>query len=283
MQLLHALYLAALASAAPTTKSRRFTTDAPFGNKKGLAYNSGADTSVLSTTGSATWAYNWGAARNAPKFQQIPMVWGPGSEGDQAGALASYHADPNDTPWVLGYNEPDETGANGGCNASPQAAYNAWGDDMFQFSDLGIKLVCPAITSWDTTNGATGGPSGLTWLRDFASIGNNPSQFRCSAQALHWYGTNGQTAQQQADSFIGYIESASSTVNNIFGTNMLLWITEFSPLPVNDAQLMADFLDIAMPWLDNTNYIDRYSPFMADYMVTNGALNVAGQHFVKDS
>jgi len=67
MKSFFALGLAAAVSAAPTAITPR--TDAPFGNKKGLAYNDGAITSVLSTSGSATWAYNWGTASNAPKFQ----------------------------------------------------------------------------------------------------------------------------------------------------------------------------------------------------------------------
>ena len=57
-----------------------------------------------------------------------------------------------DTPWVLGYNEPDKTGADGGRNISSQDAYNAWGDDVFLFSHNAAKLVCPAITSWDKTS-----------------------------------------------------------------------------------------------------------------------------------
>jgi hypothetical protein len=51
-------------------------TDAPFGNKKGLAYNQAWVTDVLSRPGSATWAYNWGTWQGAPRFQQIPMCWG---------------------------------------------------------------------------------------------------------------------------------------------------------------------------------------------------------------
>ena len=277
MYALLATVLAAVVAAAPANLTLP-RSDAPFGDKKGLAYNNGAITSVLSKSGSATWAYNWGTALNAPLFQQIPMYWGPGSEGDAAGVIAKIND--GDTPWVLGYNEPDETYANGGCQQTPQEAYNAWGDDMFQFQEMGVQLVCPAITSWNTASGAYGGPSGLTWLAEFASIGNNPSQFRCTAQALHWYGTNGESAVDQANDFINYIASAASQVNSIFGTTMLIWVTEFSPLPTDDVQLMSDFLDVAIPWLDAQSYIDRYSPFMADYFVTNGALNVAGNTFV---
>jgi hypothetical protein len=69
MKSFFALSLAVAVSAAPTAITPR--TDAPFGIKKGLAYNNGALTGVLSTSGSATWAYNWGTSSSAPKFQCV--------------------------------------------------------------------------------------------------------------------------------------------------------------------------------------------------------------------
>jgi hypothetical protein len=252
-------------------------TDAPFGDKKGLAYNNGDITNILSRGGSATWAYNWGTYFAAPKFQQIPMYHDPGyRQGDRNNILNKIAS--GDTPWVLGYNEPDVRRANGGCETSPAAAASSWGNDMFIFADRGAKLVCPGISSWDSPNGDTGGPSGFTWLRQFA--GNNPGQFRCGAQAIHWYGGENQNAQQQAQDFINYVGRAHSIVNSIFQTNMDLWITEFSPLPINNAQVMSDFLAIVIPWLNAQDYVARYSPFMAEYLVSGGGLNIAGQTFV---
>jgi hypothetical protein len=51
--------LAVLAAAAPMNQTLEQRTDAPYGIKKGLAYNNGAVTNILSRPGSATWAYNW--------------------------------------------------------------------------------------------------------------------------------------------------------------------------------------------------------------------------------
>ena len=190
-------------------------TDAPYGIKKGLAYNDGGITNILSRPGSATWAYNWGAGQQAPKFQQIPMHWGPGNSGDKAGIHAKINA--GDTPWVLGYNEPDMDRDHGGCHASPREAYDAWGNDMLQFANRGAKLVCPGISSYETDRSQfTGGPSGLIWLRQFASIGNNPGQFRCDAQAIHWYGEAGRDGRYQANLFIDYVNRAHDIVNDIF-------------------------------------------------------------------
>ena len=255
-------------------------TDAPYGIKKGLAYNNGAVTDILSRPGSATWAYNWGAAQSAPKFQQIPMHWGVGPEGDKDGIWRKINA--GDTPYVLRYNEPDFPRPDG-CDATPKRAYAAWGNDMFRFSDAGAKLVCPGISSYNVERGFTGGPSGLTWLRRFASIGNNPDQFRCSAQAIHWYGEPNRPAAYQAELFKKYVSDTRREVNDIFRKDMPLWITEFAPEPRDDVNLMADFLRIVVPWLDQQDYVHRYAPFWAESMVDlwRNDLNNAGRAFVE--
>jgi hypothetical protein len=271
--------LAVIVVAAPQNNTFEQRSDAPGGNKRGLAYEwwQSSVTNILARPGSASWAYNWGTQMNAPKFQQIPMYWGPGNQGDAAGVMAKINR--GNTPWVLGYNEPDEIHANGGCNASPQQARNAWGNDMFKFANRGVKLVCPGITSWNTNSGHAGYAAGLTWLRQFA--GNNPAQLRCSAQALHWYGDQTKSAAQQAQLFINYIAYAHQQVKQIFRVpEMEIWVTEFSPLPVHNTQVMADFLKIVIPWLDAQPWIGRYSPFMASDLVSSGNLNLAGHRFI---
>jgi hypothetical protein len=112
--------VAAVPVAEPEPHQLFNRTDAPFGIKKGLAYNNGGITNILSRPNSATWAYNWDSAPNAPKFQQIPMCWGPGCPKDGIhNKIGS-----GDTPYVLGYNEPDELAKYGGCEKTVQQAYD---------------------------------------------------------------------------------------------------------------------------------------------------------------
>lgn len=87
----------------------------------------------------------------------------------------------------------------------------------------------------------------------------------------------------QGQLFISYIENAHNIVNEIFGREMDIWVTEFSPVPTNDAGYLSDFLAVTIPWLDAQNYVARYSPFKAEYMVSGGQLNQAGQTFVNVS
>ncbi|KAK0750896.1 glycosyl hydrolase catalytic core-domain-containing protein [Schizothecium vesticola] len=262
---------------APHPNQRR-TSDTPFGIKKGIVYQDDAVTPSFSRDGSATWAYNWGAAPGAPMFQQIPMFWGPRDKGDAVGVMALVRAG---APWVLGYNEPDMVlQGGGGCEVSAGEAYDAWGIDMFPFYNEGARLVCPAVTSWNSTHGATNGPSGLVWLHEFVGYTTKPTDLLCDAQALHWYGVEGKSGREQADLFTAYVALAHDEINALFGFDMPLWITEFAAMPLYDAQVMAEFLDVALPWLDKQAYVERYSPFMADNMVDGQQLNVAGEKFV---
>jgi hypothetical protein len=248
--------------------------------KKGLAYNDGSITDLLYADGSVSWAYNWGIYFAAPKFEQVPMIKFLNPKPNEIDIVME-RVKNKQAPWVMGYNEPDETTNNGGIAKSPREAYDAWGNDMFRFNDAGASLVCPGITSWETTAGHVPNvPAGLTWLREFASIGNNPSQFRCEAQNIHWYGNPDFNAMDQANMFKEYVAHAHATINDIFRKEMPLWITEFAPLPRGNRDLMAQFLTIVVPWLEQQSYVARYSPFMAEDLVDNGARNAAGRAFV---
>lgn len=148
-----------------------------------------------------------------------------------------------------------------------------------------IKLTSnhsPAITSWNSTQGATNGPSGLVWLHEFVGYTAKTTDLLCGAQALHWYGIPGISGAEQAELFMAYIALAHDEINELFGFEMPLWITEFAAMPETDAQVMADFLDVVLPWLDQQAYVERYSPFMADNMVDPAGqqLNVAGEKYV---
>lgn len=276
------------ASAAPAAVSKR--SSAPYGVKKGVCYpaGDGSAAQVLAVSGHGpTWSYNWGTAEQAPKYEQIPMCF---NTQCNTGAIASdLNSVSSDHRYVLGYNEPDESTQYGGSDISPGAAYDAWGNQLFPLVDnQGARLICPAITSYNTASGHNGFAAGLTWLNQLVNHNANnkdPNQFRCFAQAIHWYGCGG-SADDQANAFKSYVADAHNQINSLFGKNMPLWITEFSPgdsscnaAAVSDAD-RAEFLKQVGPWMNQQDYIDRYSFFDDDYLVQNGQLTLAGNAYV---
>lgn len=93
------------------------------------------------------------------------MCWGGGNDCNFNGVFQKL--DRGNTPFVLGFNEPDFPRTYGGSQMSPQQAYDYWGNDMFRFQSRGAQLVCPAISSYDTDRSQfTGIASGFTckWL-----------------------------------------------------------------------------------------------------------------------
>ncbi|KAK2071390.1 hypothetical protein P8C59_005819 [Phyllachora maydis] len=256
--------LVALAAAAPAIQERAT-------NKKGLAYNNADQVAPLA--GASSWGYDWSPSPKPIPHSQLELV-----PMCHAAGCSAVHS--SSSSHVLMYNEPDETAANGGSNMSPAAAWAAWQRDAAPLRSARHQLVCPAVTSWDTPAGHTGGPAGFAWLAGFVGAAGGPAGLGCAAQALHWYGVAGQTGAAQGALFTAYVRAAHARVDALFGTaDFPLWFTEISPLPVRDAQVMSDFLAVVVPFLDGLDYVARYSPFMAEYMVGNAAgATFAGKH-----
>jgi hypothetical protein len=113
--------------AVPVTESESHTLvtrgdDPPHHIKKGLAYNNGPLTNALSRDNSAVWAYNWGPWRNAPLFQQIPMCRDIGC--NKTDLWQNINQKPEDVPYILGYNEPDEITDYGGTDRTVDQVYD---------------------------------------------------------------------------------------------------------------------------------------------------------------
>ena len=102
---------------------------------------------------------------------------------------------------------------------------------------------------------------------------------------MHWYGWQGGSAQEQATAFQQYVEAFATQVSAAGGPGKF-WITEFAALPIDDAQMNADFLAIVLPWLDNeAGMVERYSFFMASDgdLLSGGSLSASGQAYTSDS
>lgn len=236
--------------------------------KKGVAYNDAKLASGFK--GTAAWGYNWASTSGGldPSIAFVPMVHG----------LDSAVTGITGSGPVLTYNEPDMTTGGGGCNASPQQAATAWKALLPKLGNA--RIGSPAVTSNNNAVGATGGVSGLKWMAAFLPLVGGGAGSKISFQALHWYGVNGQSGAAQAQLLQAYLKDASSQLNTMYGKSMPIWLTEFAALPVDNAQVQADFLNSMIPFLDGFAAVERYSPFMVagNMMTTTSA---SGQAFIK--
>ena len=190
-----------------------------------------------------SWAYNYddNTTANLPAaMNYIPMMnaaqyWEPLSDiqARAPGWVAS--AEPT---CLLAYNEPDNTGANGGSNTSTNDVLGAWP----YIQALNLPIVSPACAN--TFN---------SWMYNFYTMiaANN---YRVDYTAVHMY------QPPNASALIGNLQ----TVYTTWGRPV--WLTEFSPVDWNqnqgwteddDYNFLAEFM-----WLAEGNeWLKRYAIF----------------------
>jgi len=165
------------------------------------------------------------------------MLWGLEESATsvwEANAQAALNAG---STALLCFNEPDNPQQS---NIEPADAATGYINYMNQFSGK-ATLVSPAIT-----NG--GGSEGITWLENFITACDNKCLI--DAVAIHWYDSATNYAY-----FKDHIEQAY-----VAGGNRTLWLTEFGATGTDEE--IVNFLQIVMPWLDQTEYVGHYAYFM---------------------
>ncbi|RFU33393.1 hypothetical protein B7463_g2973, partial [Scytalidium lignicola] len=237
---------------AATTTTAAPAAPALTGGKRGAAYNDASLLAAYEGHSEVSWCYNWGnnPSGSTSGLEYVPMLWGRKYVGGWDSAIKSAIA--NGAKAALFYNEPDNDGQ---ANIDPIDAANDYKQYMMPYKGQ-VLLGGPAVT-----NG--GAPVGLTWLTSFISACDG-----CHFDFIpvHWYSDASATSY-----FESYMEQFHSSVD------LPLWITEFAPSS-GDA---SSFLETVLPFLDSTDYIQRYSYFMtADGILTqNGGLSSLGQTY----
>ena len=181
----------------------------------------------------------------------------------------------------MAMNEPDQPTQYGGSDITPSNAAAIYKANIVPLAGS-VKVGAPAVS-----NGNSSSPlMGVQWLAQFFEACSGSS---CPIDfvPLHWYGWNGGTAQQQAQAFKDYVTKASAEVQQMSGVNEF-WITEFSAMPLNNAQINADFMAIVLPWLDSdpaAANVARYSYFMVSdgLLLSGSSLSTSGKAYISDA
>jgi hypothetical protein len=126
----------------------------------------------------------------------------------------------------MGFNEPDNSFANGGSNVPPDAAAKYWIKQLEPLRKLGVSLGAPAVT---------GAPSGFTWLANFTAACNGSCTF--DFIPIHWYG-----------SFDGMASHIAGVLDVYPGKK--IWVTEFA-LDFSSLAATQDFFQTSVKYLDS--------------------------------
>lgn len=176
------------------------------------------------------WCYSWGPEPGGtPDAETVPMLWGANDVGKALGG---------NSPWLLGFNEPDVATQ---ANITPDAAAGLWRAIEARYPDK--KLVAPAPSM-----------EGVNWLPEFraAYITRYDAAPRLDALAFHCYWrldyclAVGQQVLAWAEAW-GVPE---------------VWATEFAFVPAWNANAEADARAF-MAWLRAQPRITHIAPFVS--------------------
>lgn len=196
----------------------------------------------------AGWYYNWGnGTQSLPNYEYVPMAWGAGAT---APAVLQRIIDKDKVNHLLGFNESDNCNDQSGqynnlCKIEVAVGYYE------NLMKTGMRLGTPAPRE--------NGPNG--WLLEFAELAK-VRDVRFDFVAVHWYdwGSNPANSpnadpQEIFSRFKNYLEN----VHRIYGSP--IWITEFNANPNRGNAIQAAFLNLALPYLESLEYIERYAYF----------------------
>ena len=218
------------------------------------------------------WFYKWSNNGNSDMSREYtPMAWGKGA-ADDLNDIEIIKQKYKSTH-LLAFNEPDN------CNDQSGQYGNMCVVDtsLVYYKNLlksGLRMVSPACRQSEV----------FSWLNEF----NNKAEYqeiRIDVIAVHWYDwtSNPQNSpnanpQDIYNRFVNYLEN----VYNLYG--LPIWITEFNANKYRNEWVHRQFLQLALPYLEETEYIERYSFFppvtdQADFFDENNNYTQIGEFY----
>lgn len=176
------------------------------------------------------WCYSWGPEPGGtPDAETVPMLWGANDVGKALGG---------NSPWLLGFNEPDLSNQ---ANLTPEQAAALWRQVETLYP--GRKLVSPAPSHFD-----------VAWLGRFrdayaVAYGVWP---RLDALAFHCYWSADECIAI-GEQFVAW--AAAWGVPEV-------WCTEFAFVPAWAADAEADARRF-VAWAEAEPTVTRYAPFVS--------------------
>ena len=218
------------------------------------------------------WFYKWSNNGNSDINREYsPMAWGKGAADDDNDI--EIIKDKYKSTHILAFNEPDD------CNGQSGQYGNMCVVDtsLTYYKNLlksGLRTVSPACRQ--------GGV--FDWLNEFNSKAVD-QKIRIDVIAVHWYDwasnpENSPNANPQDifNRFVNYLDS----VHQIY--NLPIWITEFNANKYRNEWVHRQFLQLALPFLEETEYIERYAFFepvtdVANFFDENNNFTQIGEYY----
>ncbi|MCP4749205.1 MAG: hypothetical protein GY874_24180 [Desulfobacteraceae bacterium] len=239
-------------------------------SKKGTCTKS-YNKSVSELNGS--WWYSWLWQYNEQRYPQyVPMV--KSKEQVKQNSVWDQYLYVGNEPFreaithLLGFNEP--TGENQG-DITVDKAIQAWP----RLLETGARLGSPAPMEGTFAHN--------TWLKNFLNKAAEKN-YRVDYICLHWYDWGGWSSYKNPNADATKVfERFKSYLSDKYKTYKLpLWITEFNANKYRNYHVHKKFLELAIPYMESLNYVERYSYFQpfggnGNFFEKNGDLTTIGK------
>ena len=200
-----------------------------------------------------TWRYKWNNTESSSIDAEFaPMSWGGGG-ADDAGDIGLYVGKYNSTH-VMAFNEADNCNGQSGVYGNPKLCIVDEAVRLYKnLMKTGMRLVSP-----NCTEGAATG-----WLKEFHTKAT-AQDIRIDVIGVHWYdwgGSSNPSATPNEDPQVVFnrFKTYLTTVHNLYG--LPIWITEFNANPYRSNAVQLGFMELALPYLETLDYVERYNWF----------------------
>jgi hypothetical protein len=219
--------------------------------KRGIAANTAPGAAF---SNKVAWWYNWAMSGTGAGsgIEFVPMAWGSGSVSANL---------PSGAKFLLGFNEPN---FHAQANLTPQQAANLWPMLESKAKATGTPLVSPAMNFCGPASECNG-TDPYQYLKDFFAACAN---CKVDYVAVHWYNCD-------LPSLKDYLEPGGS-LEGFEQFDRPIWLTEFSCDGKATVAQQEAYMRVAIPYLEQSAHVFRYSWFSADPIPNAKLINSNG-------
>lgn len=196
-----------------------------------------------------SWFYRWNNQGVSDlQREYVPMAWGYGAANDDNDIIL--YRSKYKTTHILGFNEPDDCNGQSGQynNMCDEATAVAIYENLMK---TGLRMVSPACRQ-----GAV-----FSWLNSFNQLAIE-NDIRIDVIAVHWYDWNSNpqnSPNADPEDIFNRFKTYLNNVRTLYG--LPIWITEFNANKYRTTEVNKEFMELAIPYLESKNFIERYSWF----------------------
>lgn len=228
--------------------------------KKGVGFQ---DNTVINQL-NVSWFYDWGPNDvSTPTRDYALMAWGASAANS---TNVTNHIAKTDVTHLLSFNEPDNSSQSNITVANAVPLHK-------NLAATGYRLGSPAPEEGNAQTGR--------WLGDFMDLAES-SNVRVDYMAIHWYDWGGWSSSggDTTPDVNGVFTRFKAYVNNIYSLyKRPIWITEFNANRNTTSATHVNFINLALPWLEQQDFVERYAYFFPPALPpvdVNGNLTAIG-------